>query len=144
MDEVNIQEATTKEKITICYPVISILRNNLTEETFLAKIQTIRNSGYHLMYIPDQSSEMVISVLGYRIFDNLAWGKIFYIDDISTLPAYRNKGFASKLLDWSIQKARNSGCEQLHLDAGFDKQDAHRLYLKYNFNFSCHHMAMIL
>ncbi len=144
MDDIKIYEATTKEEIIRCYPAVHQLRNHLTEEIYTVKVQSIRNSGYHLMYIPDESSEKIVSIIGYRMFDNLAWGKIFYIDDISTLPEYRNKGYASKLLDWSIDKAKSDGCEQLHLDTGFDTQDAHRLYLKYNFNFNCHHMAIIL
>ena len=142
MENYHIQEATTKEEITECYPVVSILRPNLTIETWPVKVQLLQNEGYHLIYI--LSDKIVVSILGYRVFNNLAWGKIFYIDDLSTLPDYRNKGYASSLLEWAVDQAKNMGCEQLHLDTGFDRKDAQRLYLKYNFNFNSHHMAIIL
>ncbi len=142
MENENILEATTKDEMLECYPALVELRPHLTKETALVKIQTQQNEGYHLMYLKEQDT--ITSILGYRIINTLAWGKILYIDDLSTLPSYRNQGAASKLLDWSVKKAKSQGCEQLHLDTGFDRKDANRLYLKYNFNYNCQHMASIL
>lgn len=144
MDNLNIREAITKQEILNCFPVLSELRPQLTQETYNVKVQAMQNTGYHLMYLQDNKNELVTSILGYRVFENLAWGKIFYIDDLSTLPNYRQQGYASKLLEWSFDKAKSIACEQLHLDIGFESQEAQRLYLKYNFNFSCQHMASIL
>jgi ribosomal protein S18 acetylase RimI-like enzyme len=144
MDNISIQEATTKKEILDCFPALLELRPQLTKESYIIKIQTMQNSGYHLMYAFNNKENTIPSILGYRIFENLAWGKIFYIDDLSTLPEHRHKGYASKLLEWSIDRARYNDCEQLHLDTSFDTKEAQRLYLKYNFNYSCQHMAIIL
>lgn len=138
----NIQEANTKEEISLCYPVLLSLRSHLTLETTIVKVLAQQNEGYHLMYT--SSDNIVTAILGYRIFNSLAWGKTFYIDDLATLPRFQKQGFASHLLEWSISRAQQLGCEQLHLDTGFDRKDAQRLYLKHNFNFASHHMAIIL
>ena len=137
-----IYEATTEKEILDCFPALHKLRPQLTQETTLVKVQAQQNEGYHLIYIKEK--DLTVSVLGYRVINTLAWGKILYIDDLSTLPDYRNLGYASLLLDWSVQKAKSLGCDQLHLDTGFDRKEAQRLYLKYNFNFNCQHMAIFL
>jgi hypothetical protein len=35
-------------------------------------------------------------------------------------------------------------CDEVHLDTGFSRHDAHRLYLNKGFKLSCHHMSLQL
>ncbi|MEP7265402.1 MAG: GNAT family N-acetyltransferase, partial [Bacteroidota bacterium] len=75
--------------------------------------------------------------------EHLAWGKAIYIDDLTTHPSHRKKGYAKLLLDYVDEQAKLHGCEQVHLDSGCVPQryDAHRLYLNYGFNITSHHFA---
>ena len=59
-----------------------------------------------------------VAVAGFRVGENLAWGRFLYVDDLVTLSAHRSKGYGSKLLTWLKAFAVREGCMQLHLDSG--------------------------
>ena len=67
--------------------------------------------------------------------------KHFYIDDLSTLPQYRGKGYGSALLDFVINEAKSLGFDVVTLDSGHQRHDAHRLYLNKGFTISSHHFT---
>lgn len=70
-------------------------------------------------------------------------GYRLYVDDLSTLPAARQRGHARGLLDWLLAEAGRLGCGQIHLDSGvgIDRADAHRLYLNAGMVIVAHHFA---
>ena len=84
------------------------------------------------------------SVAGFRFTEHLFGGLSLYIDDLSTLPEHRGKGYAGALLDHLVALARARGCEQVHLDSGHHRHDAHRLYLNQGFRISSHHFSLKL
>jgi hypothetical protein len=51
------------------------------------------------------------------------------------------KGYAGALLDWIFAKAKELHCDQVHLDSGYQRHDAHRLYLKKGMKLACHHFS---
>jgi len=71
----------------------------------------------------------------------MAWRKILYIDDRTTLPEARSRGFASQLLDSLLEVAQSARCRAVHLDSGYARHDAHRLYLRKGFHLSSHHFS---
>jgi len=137
-----INEATTKAEIEKCFDVMNALRPKLERETFVELILGMMTRGYHLIYIEDEGR--VPCFCGYRFTEHLYWGKAIYIDDLSTLPGARKKGYASTLLDHVFEIARKNKCDEVHLDSGCgpNRYDAHRLYLKKGFNISSHHFAI--
>lgn len=82
------------------------------------------------------------SAAGFRFSEFFAWGKILYIDDLTTLASARGNGFAENLLDWIIDYAKSCGCIGVHLDTGYARHNAHRLYLRKKFQLNNHHMAL--
>jgi GNAT superfamily N-acetyltransferase len=70
----------------------------------------------------------VVAVAGFRVGENLAWGRFLYVDDLVTLTTHRSKGVGASLLSWLRDVASNEGCVQLHLDSGAQRKDAHRFY----------------
>ena len=54
------------------------------------------NSGYRLAFVQD--TDGVVAVAGFRVGENLAWGRFLYVDDLVTLPSHRSKGYGAKLL----------------------------------------------
>ena len=70
----------------------------------------------------------MVAVAGFRVGENLAWGRFLYVDDLVILPEHRSKGYGAKLLAWLKGKAAMEGCEQMHLDSGIQRKEAHRFY----------------
>jgi GNAT superfamily N-acetyltransferase len=102
-----------------------------------------RPVGYRLVAsVPDDAAPAV-AVAGFRLSDNLAWGRHLYVDDLFTLPAARQQGHARSLLAWLYDEAKRLGCQQLHLDSGVgsDRVCAHRLYFTMGYRISSHHFS---
>lgn len=137
-----ILHATSEADIAACFPVFKVLRPHLVEAEFVPRVLRQQTQGYRLCYIQDSGT--VVAAAGYRSLEFLAWGKVLYVDDLITLPAKRGSGFAGALMDSLIRQARELGCDQLHLDSGYQRNDAHRLYLKKGMHLDCHHFAMHL
>lgn len=122
----DIRIASTDLDIIRCYPVMRELRPQIAEDQFLAKVRSQEQASYRLVFVQHQKE--VVAVAGFRISENLAWGRFLYVDDLVTLPAYRSKGIGSRLLSWLKAFAAQEGCLQLHLDSGSHRKDAHRFY----------------
>ncbi len=123
--------ANTDQEIRSCFPVFSFLRPHLQESEFLDQVRRQQMQSYQILAL--RHEEEIMSIAGFRIAEFLAWGKVLYIDDLTTLPAKTSKGFGGLLLDWLIAHAESSGCRGLHLDTGYTRHAAHRLYLKKGF-----------
>lgn len=138
-----IQLATNTEQIRSCYKVMQQLRSHLTsEQAFISQVQRQIQEGYRLVYLQD--GEQVKALAGFRFLEFLAWGKVIYIDDLVSDATARKNGFGSKILKWVINEAKKAKCDQVHLDSGPQRHDAHRLYLNYGFKIIGHHFALDL
>lgn len=122
----SIHLAITDAEIVACYSVMRELRPHITEEQFLSRVRSQESTGYRLAYI--QETTAVVAVAGFRVSQNLAWGRFLYVDDLVTLPGHCSKGHGAKLLSWLKEQAAKEGCEQLHLDSGIHRKEAHRFY----------------
>ena len=134
--------AQSDEDIQACFPAFLALRPHLDGQDLLSRIRRQQEQGYQILAIR-QNGE-VCSVAGFRCAEFLAWGKILYIDDLSTLPQARRQGHASRLIDELIQLGKQLNCQALHLDSGYQRQLAHRLYLNKGFQLSSHHFSLAL
>lgn len=101
----------------------------------------LRPNGYRLAGAFEPASGASVSVAGFRELWSAAWGHYLYIDDVSTLPAARGRGYADALMRWVIDDAKSRGCEAVHLDSGVgsDRAAAHRLYMRHRLQISAHH-----
>lgn len=84
------------------------------------------------------------AALGFRVMETLAWGRMMYVDDLSTRTHARRQGHARALLAAAEAIARALGCEHLELDSGVQRFAAHRLYLRSGFDISAHHFSRAL
>lgn len=140
--------AQSDADIRRCLPAMLALRVNLTAEQALAQIRLQQaNDKFILAFMGlENSEEKAPAVVGYRFMNFLHSGKTLYIDDLSTLPDARGKGYAGTLLDYVIEQARQNGCQCVTLDSGQNpgRYDAHRLYLRKRFNIVSHHFKLDL
>ncbi len=124
----NIKIARSNEEILMCFPVMQELRPHIEHEGFVEQVRRQEHDGYRLIFVCPQ--EEAVAVAGFRISENLAWGRFLYVDDLVTLTTHRSQGYGTQLLAWLGQHAVQEGCGQLHLDSGLQRQDAHRFYLR--------------
>ena len=132
--------ASSDAEIEACFPSFSALRPHVKKEEFLSRVRRQEAQSYRILALRHEG--LVKSAAGFRFADYLAWGKVLYVDDLTTLPGERGHGFASSLLDWLIAHARERGCDGLHLDTGYARHAPHKLYLRKGLKLNCHHMAL--
>ncbi len=137
-----IQIAKTEEDILKCWDVLFVLRPHLEKGSFVDTVNEMFTEGYRLSFIEEGGK--AIAAVGFRYTQYLYNGKHFYIDDLSTLPESRSKGYAGKLLDYVIELAKEKGYKCVTLDSGYTRLDAHRLYLNKGFILAAHHFSKAL
>lgn len=123
-----------------CFGVFSHLRPHLNEDSFVVRVTQQQKEGYNIVYLQQQGE--VVAAAGFRMCHFLAWGKVLYIDDLITHPEAKRRGFGGSILTWLIEEAERTGCDEVHLDSGYHRHDAHRLYLKKGFKLASHHLCL--
>lgn len=126
----------------LCFSVLKELRPHVTEEDFLAKVKRQQKQGYQLVYLKD--ANVIESVAGFRIYETMFSEKMLYVDDLVTSPHKRSQGYGQLMFDWLINHAKENHCQQLHLDSGEQRFDAHRFCLKNRMRISSHHFIVEL
>jgi GNAT superfamily N-acetyltransferase len=122
---------------------MSALRTHYGDEAELVRRvdEVQRPQGYRI--VGAFEAGRCVAVAGFRVIRNLAWGDTLYVDDLSTLPEARGRGYGRALLEWCKVEGRRLGCEGFHLDSGVgaDREDAHRLYFNTGLRITSYHFA---
>ena len=137
----NLFLATTDTEITACFDAFKALRPHLDPNEFLSQVRRQQIQSYQILAL--EADGRIASVAGFRFGEFLAWGRVLYIDDLSTLPEFRGRGFGGLLMDWLIDRAKTEDCRALHLDSGYARHAAHRLYLNKGLQMTSHHFALV-
>jgi len=140
----NIHFATTDDQLWKCFAAIHELRPHISRDVYLQKARLLLSEGEKMIYVDSEGDAPAVAV--FRLNYYFYRGNNMYIDDLSTLPAQRGKGYAGALLDFMIDYARKNSCDNVHLDSGYAKErfDAHRLYLNKGFHLASHHFVLEL
>lgn len=134
-----VKLAQTDAEILHCRAVMLALRPHVPSDQFVNLVKEAMQDGYQLAYIEEAGQAM--AAIGFRYLQFLFNGKHFYIDDLSTLPEARGKGYGGRLLDFVADLARERGFGVITLDSGFHRHDAHRLYLNKGFQIASLHFS---
>jgi GNAT superfamily N-acetyltransferase len=135
----SVRIADSDDDIRSCFPVMRQLRPGYEADGFVTQLRRQREQGYRLALLTDDDA--VVAVAGYRMGENLAWGKYLYVDDLVTDNARRSSGYGAELMEWLRSVAREAGCDELHLDSGVQRFAAHRFYLNLRMNITSHHFV---
>jgi GNAT superfamily N-acetyltransferase len=129
----------------LAFPAMQALRPHFADEAaFVERVDGLqRAEGYRLIGVFEDEPAHALAAAGFRIGHMLAWGRFLYVDDLSTLPGARRRGYGRQLLEWLREEAERLGCDQLHLDSGVgpDRTDAHRLYFNAGLAISSYHFV---
>jgi len=114
---------------------ISAIRANLLNASFA------NNSKVILLAFGEAEGE-VRAVAGYRYLESLCSGKFIYVDDLVTLERDRSRGFGGQLLEWLVEQARAQNCQQLELDSGVQRFEAHRFCFLNRMKIASYHFSI--
>ena len=140
--EVKTLDIRNEADVAGCFRLFVILRPHLNEEEFRRRLAIQAAEGYRIVYI--EQDGRIAAAAGCRVASFMAWGKVFYVDYLIADPELRRAGLGGALLDWLRAEGERLGCDEMHLDTGYQRQDAHRLYLRKGMLFAGHHMALKL
>ena len=128
----------------LAFEAMRALRTHLADaDEFARRVDELqRPQGYRLVAVVEGDGT-VSAVAGFRALEMLAYGRVLYIDDLSTLPSARRRGYGRALRVWCADEAQRTGCAGLQLDSnvGPERQDAHRLYFNSGMRISSHHFV---
>ncbi len=131
--------AVMDAEIEACFPLMQALRPDIEKHQFVTRIRRQEDAGYRLAYLVD--SDVLVAVAGFRVVENLAWGRFLYIDDLITSEERRSEGYGSALMTWLEDYALKNDCSQIHLDSAFHREDAHRFYERLGMSKTGFHFA---
>jgi GNAT superfamily N-acetyltransferase len=137
-----IQLAESDSQILECFPILAQLRPHLIQENFLEQVQRQQQSGYQLAFLKE--NVYVVAVAGFHISECLAWGRFLYVYDLVVDQTVRSRGYGQHLFEWLVEFGKSHDCQQLHLDSGVQRFDAHRFYLQQRMNIASHHFSLRL
>lgn len=141
--EIEIEICESDEQISQCYPVMKQLRTNLTKTEFLSRVKRQQKAfNYTLIRLVDENH--VVAVSGVRISESLCDGKYLYVDDFVTDGNLRSKGYGGRLFNWIVDYAKSNNCNEIGLESGVQRFDAHRFYLGKRMKISSHHFCLPL
>ena len=139
----NITIINDHSDIEKCFDAFLELRPHLKDKkSFTDQVLSQQKEGYEINGINEDDE--IVACIGFRVMTTLAWGKILYIDDLITKAKCHGKGYGGALLTHAINHAKKLGCDQVHLDTGYTRHAAHRVYLKHGFEMKSHHLALEL
>ena len=140
-----IHTAQNDAALLACTEVILFLRPHLSAQHLLQQLKEMQQESYRIIYIAaDNDPSKAAAFAGFRHMQKLFTGKIIYIDDLATLPAYQGRGYAALLLNHIRELAIQEGLQAVQLDSGHSLTPAHRLYYRQGYHISAHHFTQPL
>lgn len=112
-----------------CYPVMLQLRPQLVSESdFVTRWRRQAADGYRLLALLD--GPRIVALAGFRVQENLVYGRFLYIDDLVTDEVLRGAGHGERLMAGLKKEARALGCDKLVLDTPLSNSLGQRFYFR--------------
>jgi GNAT superfamily N-acetyltransferase len=125
-----LRHAETDAEIAACFPVMHLLRPNLTDpEELCARVHRQAEAGYRILAA--WRDGQAIGLAGYRPQENLIRGPFCYVDDLVVRDDLRRSGLGARLLKAVGDEARGRGLPYLVLDTGLDNLLGQRFYFRF-------------
>jgi GNAT superfamily N-acetyltransferase len=141
MDNLRIANARKPVEIARCYEVMRELRTHFGDrKQFVDQVRRQQGDGYLLAFV--EAGGEVRAVAGYRFLESLYSGRFMYVDDLVTRKRDRSAGYGGRLLDWLMHEAQKNKCDNLELDSGVQRFDAHRFYFAKRMKIASYHFSM--
>jgi GNAT superfamily N-acetyltransferase len=123
---VRVIELTTPTQWREAFAVLSQLRDHVSEDAYLSKLEEMTKGGYRLLALYEGDDVVAVAGIGKGL--NFYYGTYIWVFDLVTAEGHRSKGYGKALLEHIEALAREEGCETLALSSGLQREDAHRFY----------------
>ncbi|MGJ9381376.1 GNAT family N-acetyltransferase [Salipaludibacillus sp. CF4.18] len=122
-----IEELKTQDEIESAYPIMSQLRNHLSEKTYVELILEAQiKEQYRLFALYE--NEKIVAVIGFMPMITLYYGRFIWVCDLVTDETQRSSGFGEELLTFVHDWARKNKYNSVALSSGIERKDTHRFY----------------
>jgi GNAT superfamily N-acetyltransferase len=105
----------TDADILTAFRLMSVLRDRITADTFLAEVRRQQRDGYQL--IGGFIDGALVALAGSRPGHTLSRGEHVFVDDLVTDPARRGEGYGAAMLRWIAARAKAAGVPRVYLDS---------------------------
>ncbi|MHC6226334.1 GNAT family N-acetyltransferase [Pseudomonas sp. X10] len=112
-----------------CFSVMRELRPHLTEPASFA-VQARRQSEQGYRLLAAWQDGQVKGLAGYRVQENLLYGRFLYVDDLVAASDARRHGLGGQLIDALREEARRQGCAHFVLDTALGNALGQRFYFR--------------
>ncbi|APR93922.1 hypothetical protein PATSB16_05800 [Pandoraea thiooxydans] len=124
-----LRHPVNNEEIAACYPAMRELRPHLSsQQEFMTRVSRQFEQGYRLLAAWRGSH--AVALAGYRLQENLVYGRFLYVDDLVALETERRGRLGQRLLEALADEARAQGCAKLVLDTALSNALAQRFYYR--------------
>lgn len=131
-----VRELSTTLEFREAYPVLSQLRDHLTEAAFLEQLDAMRDDGYRLFALFDDGD--VVAVVGLVVRRNFFCHRHVFVEDLVTDEQHRGEGYGSRLLEYVHEFAREQSCSYVELESGLWREQAHEFYEDQGYDKVCY------
>ena len=115
-----------------CFALMRELRPHLTDATAFTQ-QVIRQQAQGYLLLAAKQDTKVVALAGYRLQENLIYGRFIYVDDLVTSPDLRGQRLGEQLMDAIKAEVARQDCAYLVLDTGLGNALAQRFYFRQGF-----------
>ncbi|MBN3134587.1 GNAT family N-acetyltransferase [Pectobacterium punjabense] len=113
----------------VCFDVMRELRPHLPDAAaFTAQARRQAGQGYRLLAA--WQGDLVMGLAGYRIQENLLYGRFLYVDDLVATADARHQGLGGLLIEAMREEAQRQNCAHLVLDTALGNALAQRFYFR--------------
>jgi GNAT superfamily N-acetyltransferase len=127
--EIEIKHIENDADLEASFPVMQELRPHLSDRaSYVAQIAHQRTQGYRLLAAWRDGA--IVGLAGYRLQDNLIYGRFVYVDDLVVTAALHRSGLGARLLQAARQQAIALHCRHFVLDTGLHMHLAQRFYFR--------------
>lgn len=132
MNKITIKEFATKEEMTLVYPLIHQIREEMDFETYSEALEEmIKRNAFKMIVAFDDKK--IVGAGGYWISRMLYCGRYIQLSNFVVDCNERQKGIGQKILDEIAKIAQNEGCKKIVLDSYVENKKSHSLFFRQGF-----------
>ncbi len=127
--QVEMKHIESDADLEASFSVMKELRPHLSDcATYKVQIARQRTQGYRLL--AEWRDGAVVGLAGYRLQDNLIYGRFIYVDDLVVTASLHRSGIGERLLLAARRQAIALHCNNFVLDTGLHMALAQRFYFR--------------
>lgn len=127
--QLEIRHIESDADLAASFPVMQELRPHLSDRAaYQAQVAQQHTQGYRLLAA--WRDGVIVGLAGYRLQDNLLYGRFVYVDDLVVSASLHRSGLGERLLQAARQQALALNCRHFVLDTGLHMALAQRFYFR--------------